>query len=143
MKLIDKKVTIIKDRVETYKDFNFNLLYYVYEYYLDSETLNTNRDIHNHFRWCFRKVNKEFLDEGLDFTTNKELEDYYYTYYYYEFYTADIDDMDKSYKYHNKFWKEVFDYNKQKNKNLTNILIELYEVFDESMNLKKNISHNQ
>lgn len=133
-----KKYIIVKDRVEIYRDFALNLLYYIHYYYLDKETLSAEQDIHNHFNWCFKKVCDEFLEEGLDFTKNKELREYYYTYYYHQFYTAN-GNQDLSLGYFEKFWKSIFEINKQKNKNLINILIEIYNIYDKSINLEKNI----
>lgn len=138
MKNVDnKKYIVLKERVEIYKDFTLNLLYYVNEYYLDSETLSTNRDIHNHFRWCFKKVCEEFLDEEIDFTENHELEEYFYIYYYYQFYK--VDGNDKSYSAHDRFWRNIFDYEKPRNKTSINLLIELYNIYDNSIESKKNV----
>jgi len=133
-----KKYIIVKDRVEIYKDFALNLLFYIHKYYLDRETLNNNQDIYNHFKWCFNKVCAEFLEEGLDFNKNKELMDYYYAYYYHQFYTA-TSTQDTSLKHLEKFWRQIFEIDKQKNKNLINILIEIYHIYDKSINQEKNI----
>jgi len=133
-----RKHIIVKDRVEIYRDFALNLLYYIHKYYLDRETLKLDQDIFNHFKWCFKKVCDEFLEEGLDFSKNKELMDYYYGYYYHQFYTA-TDTQDTSLKHLEKFWKQIFEIDKQKNKNLINILIEIYQIYDKSINQEKNI----
>lgn len=132
-----KKFIIVKDRVEIYKDFALNLLYYIYNYYIDKESLSEDQDIKNHFNWCFKKVCDEFLKEGLDFTKNEELNEYFYSYYYHQFYTAN--NQDTSLKYFEKFWKNIFEIDKQKNKNIINILIEIYNIYDKSINLEKNI----
>ena len=70
-----QKYLIIKDRVEYYKDFTFNLVSYIFEYYLDKETLSLDEDIYNHFKFCYNKVCAEFLKEEIDFRENKELID--------------------------------------------------------------------
>ena len=75
-----KKYIILKDRVELYKDFSLNLLYYIYNYYIDKESLSEDADIYNHYSWCFKKVCDEFLEEGIDFSKNKELKEYFYAY---------------------------------------------------------------
>lgn len=133
-----KKYSIVKDRVEIYKDFTLNLLYYIHNYYLDRITLNDDQDIYNHFKWCFKKVCDEFLEEGLDFTKNKELKQYYYIYYYNQFYKAP-DNQDTTLQYFEKFWKQIFEIDKQVNKNIINILIEIYNIYDKSINTEKNI----
>jgi len=134
----EKKFGIVRDRVELYKDFALNLLYYIHNYYLDSDTLSKDQDIYNHFKWCFKKVCEEFLKEGLDFTQNKELQEYYYAYYYHQFYKV-TGNQDISLSYFEKFWKQIFEIDKQKNKNLINILIEIYNIYDKSINQEKNI----
>ena len=136
--LASQKYIIVKDRVEIYKDFALNLLYYIYDYYLDRETLNNDQDIWNHFRWCYKKVCEEFREENLDFTQNKELKQYFFKYYYHQFYTAN-QNQDTSLIYFEKFWRNVFDIDKQKNKNILNLLIELYDIYDKSVSLEKNI----
>ena len=62
-----QKYIIVKDRVEIYKDFALNLLYYINHYYIDYESINADEDIGNHFNWCFNKVCDEFLLEGINF----------------------------------------------------------------------------
>jgi len=133
-----KKYYIIKDRVEIYKDFTLKLLYYIYKYYIDRESLSEDQDIFNHFKWCFNKVCNEFLEEGLDFTKNKELKEYFYTYYYHQFYRVDSD-QNTSFIHFETLWKNIFEIDKQKNKNFINILIEIYMIYDKSINQEKNI----
>lgn len=138
MKVTEKKYVIIKDRVEIYKDFALNLLYYIYYYYIDRETLSEEEDIHNHFKWCYKKVCDEFLEEGLDFTNNDELMEYFYVYYYHQFYNP-ISNSNLSLQYFEKFWTNIFNIDKLKNKNFINILIEIYRIYDKSINTEKNI----
>ena len=135
-----QKYIIVKDRVEIYKDFALNLLYYINNYYIDYESINTDEDINNHFSWCFNKVCDEFLLEGIDFRKNKELKGYFRTYYYHQFYKAKGNkNQDTSLAYYEKFWKTIFEIDRQKNKNIINILIEIYNIYDKSINLEKNI----
>jgi len=133
-----QKYIIVKDRVEIYRDFALNLLYYIHNYYIDKESLSTDEDIHNHYSWCFKKVCDEFKEEGLDFSGNKELKKYFYSYYYIQFYNAKSN-QDTTVAYFEKFWKNIFEIDKQKNKNIINILIEIYSIYDKSINQEKNI----
>jgi len=135
---LPKKHIIIKDRVELYGDFVQNLINYIYDYYLDNETLNSDEDIYNHYSWCFGKVCDEFKKEEIDFTKNKQLKDYFYKYFYNQFYIVD-DNQNIQINYFEKFWKDIFEIEKQNNKNYLNILIEIYEIFDKSIELKENI----
>jgi len=135
-----QKYIIVKDRVEIYKDFALNLLYYIYNYYIDYESLHEDQDIRNHYSWCFNKVCEEFKQEGLDFSTNKELKEYFFAYYYHQFYKAmNNKAQDTSLAYFEKFWRNIFEIDKQKNKNIINILIEIYNIYDKSVNQEKNI----
>jgi hypothetical protein len=133
-----QKYIIVKDRVEIYRDFTINLLNYIYDYYLDRVTLSDDGDIRNHFNWCFNKVCDEFKKEELDFSKNKVLRDYFHQFYYYQFYKRENQDV--SLNYYDKFWRNIFDIgDKNKNKNIMNTMVELYNIFDASINQEKNI----
>jgi hypothetical protein len=132
----NKKYNIVRDRVEIYRDFTFNLLYYIYYYYLDKQTLSADDDIYNHYSWCYRKVCDEFKEEEIDFSKNEKLKEYFFTYYYHQFYRSNDD---PSLKYFENFWKSIFEIDKHKNRNTINILIEIYTIYDESINSEKNI----
>ena len=127
---------IIKDRVEIYKDFTFNLLHYIYDFYLDKETLSLDVDIKNHFMFCYNKVCAEFIKEDINFSKNEQLIEYFHAYYYHQFYKRD-DEVHKTFFV--RFWKDIFNIDKQRNKNILKILIELYTIFDKSIISEKNI----
>lgn len=133
-----QKYIIVKDRVELYKDFALNLLYYIHNYYIDRETLSEEQDIQNHYVWCFNKVCDEFKLENIDFSKNKELKMYFFSYYKHQFYLAKKN-QDISIEFFEKFWKNIFEIEKQKNKTIINILIEIYNIYDKSINQEKNI----
>jgi hypothetical protein len=136
-----QKYIIVKDRVEIFKDFTLNLLNHIHYYYLDKESLSSDQDIRNHYSWCFNKVCEEFKKEEIDFSKNKELKEYFYDYYYHQFYKIDKNNMNQntSLEYYERFWRNIFEIDKQKNKNLLNILIEIYTIYDNSINQEKNI----
>jgi hypothetical protein len=133
-----QKYIIVKDRVEIYRDFAMNLLYYIFNFYIDKESLSADEDIRNHYNWCFNKVCEEFKQEDLDFSTNQELKEYFFAYYYHQFYKVN-NNQDTSIEYYEKFWKNIFEIDGQKNKNIINILIEIYNIYDKSVNQEKNI----
>jgi len=132
-----QKYIIVKDRVEIYKDFTINLLNYIYDYYLDKETLGDDNDILNHFNWCFNRVCDEFKLEGLNFSKNEPLRQYFQQFFYHQFYKRESNDI--SLGYYEKFWRSIFQIDGQKNKNVMNTMIELYNIFDTSVNQEKNI----
>ena len=101
--MTNKKYNIVKDRVEIYEDFAMNLLYYIFFYYLDPETLSDDKDIYNHYSWCFKKVCDEFLLEDIDFIENVELKKYFYSYYYQQFYKTSNRNATLTY-YNGAFW---------------------------------------
>lgn len=133
-----QKYLIIRDRVEVYKDFTLNLLFYIVKYYLDKETLKEDDDIKGHFNWCFNKVCDEFKLEGIDFSTNEVLRDYFFMYYYHQLYKSEGKEI-QPFEYYEKFWKNIFEFDKQRNKSIINVLIEVYHIFDKSINHEKNI----
>lgn len=136
----NQKYVIVKDRVEIYRDFTINLLNTIVYYYIDYESINSDVDIKNHYNWCFDRVSNEFLLEEIDFKKNKQLREYFYSYYYNQFYKmeyASIQDIVIS--DYLKFWNNIFDFETQKNRSILNVLIEVYTVFDKSINKEKNI----
>lgn len=135
-----QKYLIVKDRVDIYKDFTINLANYIVYYYIDYDSINTDVEISNHFNWCYNKVCDEFDKEEIYFRDNKILREYFYMYYYNKFYRAQTEPLeDTSLEYYVKFWNTIFEINKQKNKKLVNVLIEIYNIFDASINKEKNI----
>jgi len=138
---VNQKFIIVKDRVEIYKDFTINLLYYIIDYYLDKKTLSKDEDIRNHFNWCFNKVCDEFKKEDIDFSSNNELKEYFYNFYVNQFYKREPlnNEEELTLVSYEKFWRNIFEIDKQKNKNIINTLIELYNIYDTSINLEKNI----
>lgn len=133
-----QKHVVIKDRVNIYKDFTLNLLFYIDKYYLDRNTLNNDIDIYNHYKFCYNKTCEDFLKEEIDFTKNNELIEYFYVYYYTLIY-----DANSKHKFdlisQIKFWNNVFNNIITYNAKTIDIFIETYRVFDKSINAKKNI----
>ena len=134
---IQHKYIIIKDRIEIYKDFTISLINYIIGYYLDKDTLSADVDIKNHYNWCFNKVCDEFKLEGIEFGDNDMLREYFYDFFYYQFYKRN--NIEITIQFYEKFWTNIFNYDKQKNKNVISTMIELYNVFDKSINTEKNI----
>lgn len=133
---VEVKYNLIRDRIVTYHDFTKNLIEYLYMYYLDKQTLSAEEDIRNHFLFCYKKTCDGFLEEEIDFNDNKELIEYFYEYFYHQFYTSE---NETDIKYFRQFWNSVFDVDKQRNKNMLKVLVEIYSVFDQSFSNKKNI----
>lgn len=128
-----KSYNVIKERVELYKDFTLNLLYYVYDTYLGNEYIKTEYDIRGHFTWCYRKVLEDFEREGIYFHENEELYDYFYGYYLDQFYKKN---KLETLSHYEKFWENIFEIKKTKKRNIFEVLLELYEIFDKSITKK-------
>jgi len=139
--MANQRYIIVKDRVEIYKDFTLNLLYYIIDYYQDPVTFSTDEVIKNYFNWCFNKVCDEFKKEGIDFSSNNTLREYFYQFYYHQFFKLSNNEAthDSSQAFYEKLWKNIFEIDKQKNKSSINTLIEIYNVFDTSVSKEKNI----
>ncbi len=138
--VVEKKITLMGDRVEVYKDFSINLLNCIYDFYLDKSSLDNAVDVRNHFNWCFTKVNNEFKKEDIDFDDNKLLKDYIYSYYEPNFYNNQdfYCKEDVEFKPYLEFWNGIFNTdNLQGNLDITKILVELYLLFDETIENKK------
>lgn len=134
-----EKYIIVKDRVEVYKDFTINLLFYLKHYYLDKKTLSTDEDIENHFNFCFNKVCDEFLKEDINFKNNDDLREYFFSYYYKQLYTFNFDEnnADDMFNQIEKFWRNIFKVKKINDNNIINVLIEVYLIFDESLEFEE------
>jgi hypothetical protein len=128
-----KSYNIIRERVELYKDFTLNLLYYIYDTYLGKEYIKSEYDMRGHFTWCYRKLLTDFEKEGIYFHENEELYDYFYGYYEDQFYkNTKIEPL----SYYEKFWENIFEIKKQKKRNIFEVLHELYEIFDKTITKK-------
>ena len=128
-----EKILLIKDRVETCKDFTINLLLYIDKYYIDKESLSDENDIKNHYNFCYDKCCDDFEKEELYFRDNIGLRDYYFGIYINQYYKLDKPSIKTLYK----FWSDdIFNINNFRNKNVMELLIELYEIFNVSLNKK-------
>lgn len=133
---VEIKYNLVRDRILVYHDFTSNLIEYLYIYYLDQQTLSAEQDIRNHFLFCYNKTCEDFLKEEIDFRKNEELIEYFYEYFYHQFYTSE---KETDIKYFRRFWNGVFDVDRQRNKNVLKVLVEIYSVFDQSFSKEKNI----
>ena len=129
-----KSHNIIKERVELYKDFTINLLHYIHDTYLGKEYIKTPHDIEGHFNWCYGKVLSEFDEEEISFYGNDELYDYFYGYFLDQYYETDNPEQISHYE---KFWENIFELRKNKNRKVFEVLLEIYEIFDNSINQKE------
>ena len=129
-----KSHNILKERVELYKDFSINLLYMIYDTYLGIEYINTKKNAIGHYNWCFGKVLEQFDEQEIDFYGNDELYEYFLEYYIDQFYSLK---NQPTINYHKKTWTEIFNHKKtNKSKSEFEVLVELYLIFDVSLDFK-------
>lgn len=130
-----KAHNVLLERVQLYHEFVTNLVYYIYNTYLGADYISTTKDIEGHFDWAYNKVMREFKQEGIDFSTNSNLKEYFMDYFDTMLYSNSnaIDDLDGILK----SWNEVFTLRPEKEKAEFELLLELYEKFDITFNHKK------
>jgi hypothetical protein len=129
-----KTHNILKERIEIYRDFTINLLYYIFDSYLGKEYINKEKDVVGHFNWCFTKVLEEFYDEDLDFFDNENIYEYFYNFYADQFYFTDAP---KTLNYLINFWDDIYNCKKDKKKKYFDVLIEMYNTFNSSIEKKE------
>jgi hypothetical protein len=131
----EEQILIINDRIETFKDFTINLIYCIKHYYLDKDSLSNEKDMKNHFNFCYNKICDDFIKEEINFKENEELRKYFWDYFSNQFYKSD---NSINISLHIKLWEDILDIKKHMNKNNLAVLIELYEIFNESLERKIN-----
>lgn len=124
---------VIKERVELYRDFVINLIYYIHNTYLDKEFIKTEEDVKGHYNWAFNKVLSDFEKEGVIFTDTTELKSYFFEYFHTRFYSPEHIPSLKTFL---DFWENIFSLKQNKEKTVMNALIEIYKLFDNAFSTK-------
>lgn len=131
-----KANNVIKERLELYRDFIVNLICYAHTTYFGREFLKKDDDIKGHFNWAFNKVLGEFKQEGIIFGNTAELHEYFLEYFTQQFYNFEEVPPIKQYI---SFWNDIFNVHPKKQKNVMKVLVDLYQIFDNSLENKKNL----
>lgn len=131
-----KANNIIKERLEIYKDFVINLICYAHTTYFGKDFLKKDEDIKGHFDWAFNKVLAEFKLEGIKFYQTNELRQYFFEYFIEQFYNFETVPPIKQYM---SFWNDIFNVQPKKQKNVMKVLVDLYQIFDYSLENKKTL----
>jgi hypothetical protein len=129
-----KTHNILKERIDIYRDFTINLLYYIFDSYLGKKYIFKDTDVIGHFNWCFTKVLDEFYEEDLDFYNNKKIYEYFYNFYADQFYFSETN---KTLNYFLNFWDDIFNYKKDKKQKYFEVLVEMYDIFNSSIEAKE------
>jgi len=128
-----KNNNINKVRLQTYRDFIINLCYYIGDTYLGPDIIKSNKHKRDHFRWCFGKVCEDFKEEGLDFSKDNELFDYFFEYFNATLYENEIYEIEFLLEY----WEETLEYSYDKTRSDLEGMIEVYVLFDKILNNKQ------
>jgi len=129
MHLLYKANDIKFDRCSLYYDFIKSLNITLVNTYLGEEYINSEREVKEHYIWCFNKVIKDFKNEKVLFDETDKLKEYFFYFYYELFYN----NSEKSLSKLNKLADLSFDFNRLKSRSDIDILIELYKMFEKSL----------
>lgn len=132
MQLLYKANDIKFDRCDLYYDFIKTLNKVLNDTYLGSDYISNEREIKEHYLWCFNKVIKGFKSENILFDGTDDIKEYFFYFYEELFYK----DSDKSIEKLNKLAELSFDFNRIKSRSDMDIMIELYKMFEKSLYLK-------
>tara|TARA_Y100000589_G_C27199053_1_gene648559 strand:+ start:15311 stop:15778 length:468 start_codon:yes stop_codon:yes gene_type:complete len=134
MVLLYKANNINYNKCTLFFDYIITLNCKVYDTFLGDDVINSEKDILSHFLWCFKDVIKDFKEEGIKFEYDEELSDYFYNFYIEVFYNSNNkkDSIEKL----NKLAQFSFDYHRIKTRSDMDVLIELYRLFEKSLNFK-------
>ena len=134
MHLLYKANNIKYDKCELYYDFILTLNKLVSETFLGDDVINSEENIKNHFNWCIEKIFDNFKKENIIFDEIDELKNYFYNFYIELFYN--INNKNGVIEKLNKLSTLSFDYGRIKTRSDMDVLLELYRLFEKSLNFK-------
>ena len=134
MQLLYKANNINYDKCGLYYDFILSLNCLVVNTFLGDDVINSESKIKNHFKWCIKKVFENFRNENIYFKKEEDITEYFFNFYIELFYNQPNkkDVIDKL----NKFAKTSFVYDNPKTRSDMDVLLELYRLFEKSLNFK-------
>jgi hypothetical protein len=132
MNLLYKANDIKFDRCNLYYDFIKSLNKVIVDTYLGSEYISTEREVKEHYLWCFNKVVSIFKEEQILFDDVEKLKEYFFYFYDELFYK----DSDKLLNKLDNLAEFSFDFHRIKSRSDIDIMIELYKLFEKSIYFK-------
>jgi hypothetical protein len=130
IRFLYKSNNIKFEKCELYGDFVQSLMRLIFDTYMGDDITNLDQQI-MHFKWCWSKNISNFKEEGIIFKSN-DLYSYFLEFMLEVFYTS----PNKSFNDNKgilKLWYYIFDYSKGKSNSDMDTLIEIYQIFDESL----------
>lgn len=128
IKIFYSNNNVIYERTVIYQDFILSLIDLICQTYMGDDITDDDQKI-NHFDWCWNKTINSFKEEGIDFSDNGELYEYFLNFMIETFYMA----KRKSDKLHFnllKLWSYLFGYTIPKTQSDMDSFIEVYQLFD-------------
>ena len=134
MTLLYKANNVRYDKCELYYDFIKTLNLLVIDTYLGDDVITTEEDQKRHYLWCFSKVILDFKSENIYFDDSDALKFYFFHFYNELFYPNE--DKDGIIIKLNVLPNLSFDFHRVKTRSDMDLLIELYKLFEKSLNFK-------
>lgn len=120
------------EKCELYGDFVQSLLMLIFDTYMGDDIMDADDQI-KHFDWCWNKNIENFKLEGI-FFENHKLYDYFKEFMIEVYYSYE---NKKKFEYTDKslikIWVDIFNYNKIKTQSDIDTLIEVYNIFENSL----------
>ena len=132
MNLLYKANDIKFDRCNLYYDFIKSLNRVIVDTYLGSEYITTDREIKEHYLWCFNNIVSNLKEENIIFDDVDRLKEYFFFFYDELFYK----DSDKVLDKLDNLAEFSFDFYRIKSRSDIDIMIELYKLFEKSLYFK-------
>ena len=137
MILLYKANNINYDRCNLYYDFIVTLNNKIINTFLGDDVINSQKDIKNHFNWCFNDIIKKFAQEEIYFLDTKVLKEYFFNFYLEIFYNSN--EKKNGLENLNKFPNMSFKYYRLKTRSDMDVLLELYRIFENCLDYKLKI----
>ena len=137
MTLLYKANNINYDKCNLYYDFILTLNRKINNTFLGDDVINSEKDINNHFEWCFNNTVKNFSKEGINLKETNLLQEYFFNFYVELFYN--ITNKKESLEKLDKFPNMSFKYYRLKTRSDMDVLLELYRIFEKSLDFKLKI----
>jgi len=132
MNLLYKANDVKFERCNLYYDFIKSLNKVIVDTYLGTEYITTDREVKEHYLWCFNSIVDNFKEESIVFDDVVRLKEYFFYFYDELFYK----DSDKVLKKLDNLAELSFDFHRIKSRSDIDIMIELYKLFEKSLYFK-------
>jgi hypothetical protein len=123
------------EKCELYNDFIQSLIYLIFDTYMGDDITDAHEQ-RNHFKWCWEKNVNNFKAENIHINSSK-LYKYFFDFISETYYPlSNKDENPIIHENIHRLWTYIFDYNNVKSKSDMDTLIEVYKLFESSVNSK-------